>query len=174
MSDYLRGVLQIPIERKLLPNARRWAQSIAGRYRAEVIVDSATSYIVIKPSEGITVDEILKLRDMANAVALGFSPEDVLKLENENYKLEYIDLKEYVERQHLSRVKGRIIGEDGRAKATIESLAGVKIVVGDRYVGIIGPVEAASIAKEAILMLISGKKHGTVYKYIQRAMSNLP
>lgn len=174
MSDYLRGVLQIPVERKLLPNARRWAELVAGKYKAEIRVDPVSSYIIIKPGEGVTVDEVLKLRDMANAIALGFPPEDALRLEGEDYRLEYIDLKEYVGRQHLARVKGRIIGEGGRAKSTIESLTGVKIVIGDRHVGILGPTYAASVAKEAVLMLISGKKHGTVYKYIQKAMSNLP
>jgi ribosomal RNA assembly protein len=170
MSDYLRGVVQIPVEPKFLPNARRWAEAVAGRYRAEVNVDSALSYIVIRPAEGITVDELLKLRDMAEAIALGFAPEDALRLENDGYRLERIDLKEHVERRHMPRIKARIIGEDGRAKATIETLAGVKMVVGDRYVGILGAAEAVAVARDAVLMLIEGKKHGTVYKYIQRAV----
>ncbi|AEA11862.1 KH, type 1, domain protein [Thermoproteus uzoniensis 768-20] len=173
MSEYLRGVVQVPIEPKFLHNARRWAEAVTGRYRAEIRIDTALSYIVIKPAEGITVDELLKLRDMAEAIALGFPPEEALKLENEGYRLEYIDLKEHVGRQHMSRVKARIIGEGGRAKTTIESLAGVKIVVGDRYVGILGKAEAVEVAREALLMLIGGKKHGTIYKYIQRAVRDL-
>jgi ribosomal RNA assembly protein len=44
------------------------------------------------------------------------------------------------------------------------------MVVGDRYVGILGAAEAVAVARDAILMLIEGKKHGTVYKYIQRAV----
>ncbi|MEL9991679.1 MAG: KH domain-containing protein [Thermoproteus sp.] len=170
MGEYLRGAIQVPIEHKYLINARRWADAVAGRYRATIQIDSTSLYIVIKPNEGVTVDEVLKLRDMAQAISLGFTPEDALKLENENYRLEYIDLKEHVKRQHISRVKGRIIGEDGRAKATIEALTGAKIVVGDRYVGILGPADAVDVAKEALLMLISGKKHGTVYKYIEKAL----
>ncbi|MEZ0248782.1 MAG: KH domain-containing protein [Thermoproteus sp.] len=174
MGEYLRGAVQVPIERKHLANARRWAEAVAGRYRATIQIDSTSLYIIIRPNEGVTVDEVLKLRDMAQAISLGFAPEDALKLEDESYRLEYIDLKEHVERQHMPRVKGRIIGEDGRAKATIEALAGVKVVVGDRYVGVLGPADAVYVAKEALLMLISGKKHGTVYKYIEKALRQPP
>lgn len=169
MSEYLRGVIQVPIERKHLANARRWAKAVAGKYDAEVRVDEPSLYIVIKPGPNITVDGLLKLRDMARAIALGFTPEDALALENEGYYLDSIDLKEYVPPAHLPRVKARIIGEGGRAKSTIEGLAGVKIVVGDRHVAFLGPMEAVALAKEAVLMLIEGRKHSTVYRWLQRA-----
>jgi ribosomal RNA assembly protein len=55
----------------------------------------------------------------------------------------------------------------GRARHTIEQLAEVDMVVGDNYVAILGKLENVEIAKRAVEMLIEGKKHDTVYRYIQ-------
>ncbi|CCC81372.1 KH domain-containing protein [Thermoproteus tenax] len=170
MDEYLRGIIQIPIERKYLENARVWARVVSQRYNADVQIDDAASYIIIRPRAGVSVDEILRLQDMARALSFGFSPEDVMRLEGEDYRLDYVDVKEHVGRQHLHRVLARVIGEGGRAKSTIEALTGTKIAVTDRYVAILGPLNAVSVAKEAIMMLIEGKKHGTVYRYIQRSI----
>jgi ribosomal RNA assembly protein len=107
---------------------------------------------------------------MARAVALGFAPEKALQLENDDYLLAVINLKEYTDKpNHLRRILGRIIGEDGRARRTIEQLAEVDMVVGDNYVAILGKLEDVEIAKRAVEMLIEGKKHGTVYRFIQDA-----
>lgn len=113
---------------------------------------------------------MLKLREMARAVALGFTPQQALMLEDDEYVLAVVDLKEYTDKpNHLRRIKGRIIGEEGRAKHTIEQLAEVSMVVGDHYVAILGKLGDVEIAKRAVEMLIEGKKHSTVYKYIQEA-----
>jgi len=113
---------------------------------------------------------VLKLRDMAKAVALGFAPEQAMQLENEDYVLAVINLKEYTDKpNHLRRILGRIIGEGGRARHTIEQLAEVDMVVGDNYVAILGELKNVEIAKHAVEMLIEGKKHSTVYRFIQSA-----
>lgn len=170
MSDYLRGVVQIPIERKHLANARRWAAAVVDKYDADIEVNETSLYIVIRPGPKITVDGLLKLKDMARAVSLGFPPEEALKLEKEGYYLDSLDLKEYADKpNHLARIKGRVIGENGRAKATIEALTGAKIIVGERHIAILGPANAVLLAREAITMLIEGRRHSTVYKYLQRA-----
>lgn len=170
MSDYLRGVILEPIDAKRLKAARSFVRAAAGKFGAEIELDEKNLQIVIRPGPTTGVEGILKLRDMARAVALGFDPEQALSLENEEYSLAVLDLKEWTDKpNHLRRIKGRIIGEGGRAKATIQQLAEVSIVVGDTYVAILGKAEDVEIAKRAVEMLIEGRKHATVYKFIQAA-----
>ena len=166
-SEYLRGTILEPIEEKRLRAAREFAKLTDGRY-ARVEVDERGLYIKITPGPDATVDVILKLKDMAKAVALGFAPDRALQLENEDYILAVINLKEYTDKpNHLRRILGRIIGEGGRARHTIEQLAEVDMVVRDNYVAILGKLENVEIAKRAVEMLIEGKKHDTVYRFIQ-------
>lgn len=171
-SEYLRGTITEPIDRRRLKAARAFAAAADGKYGAKVEVDEEGLYIKITPGAGTTVDGVLKLREMARAVALGFQPEQALSLENDDYVLAVVDLKEYTDKpNHLRRIKGRIIGEEGRARRTIEQLAEVNMVVGDTYVAILGRLEDVEIAKRAVEMLIEGKKHSTVYRFIQNAKS---
>ena len=74
---------------------------------------------------------------------------------------------------HLQRVKGRIIGEKGKARKTIEEMTGTYISIYDNYVAIIGDFETANIAKQAIEMLIQGRQHSTVYRFLERTMFRL-
>lgn len=41
------------------------------------------------------------------------------------------------------------------------------IVIGDKYIAILGPYENVKTAREAIEMLIRGRQHATVYRWIQ-------
>ncbi|MEM0468579.1 MAG: KH domain-containing protein [Pyrobaculum sp.] len=166
-SDYPKGIFIEPIEKRRIKAAKAFTKLVNEKYGAKVEIDEKDLSIKIIPHQ-VTIDELLKLREMARAVALGFSPEQALQLENEEYVLTVIELKEYTEKpNHLRRIKGRIIGEGGRAKHMIENLAEVSIVVGDHYVAILGKLEDVEVAKRAIEMLIEGKKHSTVYRYIQ-------
>jgi ribosomal RNA assembly protein len=167
-SEYLRGTFLQPIDRKRLKAARQFVKLVNGKFGHRLELDEDQLYIKITPGPEASVDSILKVREMAKAVALGFTPEQAMLLENDEYVLAVVDLKEYTDKpNHLRRIKGRIIGEGGRAKKTIESLAEVSMVVGDNYVAILGRLDDVEIAKRAVEMLIEGKKHGTVYKFIQ-------
>lgn len=169
-SEYLRGTILEPIDRKRLRAAREFVKLVDGKYGSRVELDEEQLYIKITPGPEATVDSILKVRDMARAVALGYEPGKAMMLESDEYTLAVLDLKEYTDKpNHLRRIKGRIIGEGGRAKRTIENLAEVSIVVGDNYVAILGKLDDVEIAKRAVEMLIEGRKHGTVYKFIQNA-----
>lgn len=167
-SEYLRGTLLQPIDPKRLRAAREFVKMADGRYGVRVELDEKELYIKLTPGPDAAVDAILKVREMAKAVALGFAPEQAMALESDEYVLAVIDLKEVTDKpNHLRRIKGRIIGEDGRAKKTIENLAQVAMIIGDTYVAILGKLEDVEIARRAVEMLIEGKKHGTVYKFIQ-------
>jgi len=104
------------------------------------------------------------------AVARGFPPKDALRLAKDETCFEIIEIRDFggKTRNDLVRLRGRIIGEKGKAKRNIENLTNTSISVSGKTVGIIGEVEGVMEAKEAVTSLLQGSKHGTAYKLIER------
>lgn len=98
-----------------------------------------------------------------------------LRLLEDDQVFEVSDVRQYVgdKPNHVKRVLGRIIGEEGKARRILEEYTGTYISIYDHYVAIIGDYETANIAKKAIEMLIQGRMHATVYKHIDREMYTL-
>ncbi|MEM2575777.1 MAG: KH domain-containing protein, partial [Sulfolobales archaeon] len=86
-----------------------------------------------------------------------------------------IDLKTVVgdSQNHLTRIKGRVIGEEGKVKKNIEEMTGTNISVYEDYIAIIGDYDGANLAREAVEMLIQGRQHSTVYKYLDRSVHDV-
>lgn len=72
-SDYPKGIFIEPIEKRRIKAAKAFTKLINEKYGAKVEVDEKDLSIKIIPHQ-VTIDELLKLREMARAVALGFSP----------------------------------------------------------------------------------------------------
>lgn len=133
-------------------------------------VDSKTSTVYISPAGDATPLEVLRAKQAIEAISLGFSLEDATRLSDDSWCFEIIDLSDVARNvEDLRRIKSRIIGEEGKAKKNIEQMAHVKIVVGDKVVGILGECENVEVARKAIAMLIGGRTHGTVYAYLRTA-----
>jgi len=62
---------------------------------------------------------------------------------------------------------------DGKTRRIIEELTNTNIAVYGHTVGIIGKVEHVQVAREAIQMLIEGRQHATVYKFLHRKRREL-
>jgi len=174
ISEYLMAVTPIPIERKHLGHAKRAAAELRRRgIRVDVEIDEAGLYVNLRPRQDASLDEVLRVREVFRAISYGFTAEDALELLRDGYRLEVIDLKEYFDAEnHLTRVKARIIGEEGRARRTFETIAGVRMVIGDRHVAVIGPVEAVEAVRDALDKLIRGRRHETVYRYLRRRLQS--
>ena len=89
--------------------------------------------------------------------------------------LTIIDLREIFGRSKsdIRRVKGRIIGKEGKTRRIIEECTETSISVYGHTVSIIGDVEQSEIAREAISMLVKGSQHATVYRFLQRKRHEL-
>lgn len=166
---------KIPPERigVLIGQDGKVKEEIMRRTGTRITVDSQSGTVIIEPASPTTSAlNLMKARDIVRAIAYGFSPERAFRLLDEDQVLLVIDLKQYVgdKPNHLQRVKARIIGEGGRARRTIEEVTGTYISVYRDYVAIIGDFETANIAKEAIEMLIQGRQHSTVYRFLEREM----
>jgi ribosomal RNA assembly protein len=110
----------------------------------------------------------LQLIDVIKAIGRGFSPERAMRLFQEEEYLDVIDLKEFGSRSNqMSRIRGRIIGHDGRTRELIEDLAGVSVSIYGNTVAIIGSSAGLPVAKHAIEMLLNGSEHSTVYRYLE-------
>ena len=140
---------------------------------ARLDVDSESGTVVIE-SEGDAY-KAMKATEVIKAVARGFSPEKALKLlENEDLVLDVIDLSIVGDSPaDLKRLKGRIIGKNGKTREVIEQMSGARISVYGKTIGIIGDAEQLATVREALNMLIDGAPHGAVYGYLEKRRREL-
>jgi len=170
-----RLYLKVPLDRigVLIGEGGKVKREIEKRTRTRIHVSSSDGTVVIEPeAPDVSPYNLLKAQEVVKAIGLGFNPDKALRLLGEDQVLMVIDLKQYIgdSPNHLARIKGRIIGERGKARRTIEEMTGTYISIYDTFVAIIGDYESANVAREAIEMLIQGRQHSTVYKYIDKVM----
>ncbi len=176
ISDYIKGGLKVPVDKNRIKSVVEVAKRIEEDFNVRLEVDQERGEVTIMPKDGTTLDQLMKAKAVIEALSYGFSYEDAVSLKEDDYVLEVIDLRDYVDKNkihHLLRVKGRIIGENGRAKRTLQELTDTKIVIGDKYVAILGPYENVKITREALRLLIEGRQHATVYRWITSKMRSL-
>ncbi|MEM2947620.1 MAG: KH domain-containing protein [Candidatus Bathyarchaeia archaeon] len=140
-------------------------------------IESDTGGVTITLAENAEdPSALLRAKDVVTAIGRGFSPEHAFKLiRDEETVLDVIDLRIIFGRSDsdIRRVKGRIIGMNGKTRRIIEELTDTNIAIYGHTVGIIGKVEHAQVAREAIQMLIEGRQHATVYKFLHRKRREL-
>jgi ribosomal RNA assembly protein len=73
----------------------------------------------------------------------------------------------------IKRIKGRIIGMEGKTRMIIEELTDTDVAVYGHTVSIIGNIEEAQAAREAIQMLINGSMHSAVYRFLHKKRREL-
>lgn len=160
----------------LIGEGGKTLKDLENRTKTIVSVDSVNSSVVIESATPETpIDGILRASDFIRAIDAGFSPEKAYRLLDEDAVLLIINLKEVVgpSQNHLYRVKARIIGEEGRVKSNIEQLTGTYISIYEDLVAVIGDYEGAYLAREALEMLIQGREHSTVYRFLNKKAREL-
>jgi len=166
-----KDYVQVPIERVgvLIGKGGSVKREIEETYGVELEIESSTGRVCIKLLESSNSANLLVVKNIIQAIGHGISPEKALKaFREEDATLHVIDLK-YVlgdSRNNLVRVKGRLIGERGKARKLIEELTNTAISISDHTVAIVGKLENVEVARRAIEMLISGRPHSVVWKYL--------
>ena len=163
--------VKIPMERVgvLIGPGGRVKRRLEERFDVNIHIDSDSGSVEISPASPSTDPaNVYTVMNIVKAIGRGFSPEKAMKLGEEDYGLIIIDLTDHVGRSKnaLKRVKGRIIGRNGKARAMLEELTETLISVYGDTVAIIGRVDRLPIAREAVLMLIEGAFHSTVWKFL--------
>ncbi len=134
-----------------------------------ITVDSKEGLVKVEATDEYTIP-LLRAVEIINAINRGFSPERAFEMiEDEDLLLDVIDLSAMADGPNqLDRLRGRIIGKDGRAREQIEDLTDVEISVFGKTVALIGYPEQLKTARAAIDMLIEGVPHENVFAFLDR------
>ena len=134
-------------------------------------IDGETGEVFIQTQGDVEKIRPFKAMEIVTAIGRGFSPENAMTLLKDENALHVIDLREFAGKSssNVERIKGRIIGEGGRARRNMENLSGTHISVYGKTVSIIGDSSKLRLAVDAISSISSGSMHGAVYTKLEAA-----
>lgn len=135
-------------------------------FNCQINIDSKTGDVFVKIE-----DELSRfiLSNVILAINFGQNPLNALKLLDENYVVDVLDVK--TEIKNSSKIKsivGRVIGKDGSTRKTIEEITKCFVSISDSKICVIGAYENIILIHEALLMLIKGASHKSFYSYLER------
>lgn len=146
---------------------------IEEKTKSKLEVDSESGTVAVVSTEDPL--QAMRIMDLVKAIGRGFSPERALPiLDDEMLMLDVMDLSKMVGTQSdMARMKGRIIGKDGKSREIMERLSGAKVSVYGKTVALLGYPEQIRIARSAIEMLLEGAPHGNVYSFLEKKHQEL-
>ena len=133
-------------------------------------VDSKTGDVeVTMQNPGNDPSSLFRARDVITAIGRGYAPEKAYQLLEDDVYLWVIDLRDFFgkSQSEIQRVKGRIIGHEGKTRRILEELTKTQISVYGHTVAIIGASLNLDVARTAIDMLIKGSLHRSVYRFLE-------
>ena len=138
-------------------------------------IDEEGEILFNDEAEGTDPLMALKIIDVLKAVGRGFNPDRALRLFEDDEYLEVIDLKDVVgdRPNQLGRIRGRLIGADGKTRRIIEELTECYMSVYGNTVSLIGNSVSLPVAKHAIELILNGSEHATVYHYLENQRPRL-
>jgi ribosomal RNA assembly protein len=172
------GFLRIPKERVgvLIGPEGKTKKIVEEKLSVELQIDGEGGVTIMLAEKAEDPSLLFRAKDVVTAIGRGFSPEHALRLiHDEEAMLDVIDLRAIFGRSEsdIRRIKGRIIGMDGKTRRTLEELTDTSVSVYGHTIGIIGNMEQVQAAREAIQMLIDGSLHSTVYRFLHRKRREL-
>jgi len=157
--------VKIPEERlRLLEKNKEMIEKIQKELNVKIGI-SKEDGISIEGDDGL---KLMKAEQIIVAFGRGFDPETALLLLDDDYVLDIINVKDYANsRNRQIELKGRVIGEKGKAKKMIEDMTHTKISVYGKTISIIGKLEDVQIARRAVEMLLEGRMHASVTRFLE-------
>jgi len=163
--------IRIPGDRigVLIGNNGKTRRRIESTFGVKITVESDSGGVEITVNQDQPdVSVMFTVKNIVKAIGRGFSPRKALMLQDEENDIMVIDLEEYVgtSKNAQSRVRGRIIGKEGKSRELLEELTECQVSVYGGTVALIGPYEMLQVAKEAVEMLLNGSFHKTVWNHL--------
>lgn len=161
--------LKIPKERiaVLVGKEGKVKSELEEQTGAKISIDSKEGDVRLTSSDSV---KLFLLKDIVRAVGRGFNPEIAMQLLKQDYVLELISLSDFVKSSNqMLRLKGRVIGKNGKSRETIEELTDTNIVVYGKTVAILGFCDNVAISKRAVESLLQGSQHASVFKWLEKS-----
>ncbi len=144
------------------------------RTGATIEVDSSTGEVTIDEAGARDPVLALKARDVVQAIGRGFSEDRALRLLEDDIYLEVLDIKDFARsKARVEQIRARVIGTRGKTRRLIEELTSVDVSVLGHTVSLLGPTFEMAIAREAVVMLLRGSEHATVYRFLERKRADI-
>lgn len=136
-----------------------------------ITVDSREGDVFIKGTEPL---KLYSAKEICTAIARGFNPDIAMALLKQDAAFELIVMDDFVKSKNSQlRLKGRVIGRDGKSRKNIENLTETNICVYGKTIGIIGDAAQVSLARRAVESLLSGSPHANVFRWLERQRREL-
>ena len=168
-ADEFSHTLKIPADRVgvLIGTSGSMKKHIERATNTQISVDSKEGEVTITSDDGINLYDA---REVIHAIARGFNPEVAMRLLKGEYSLEIIDIADYAgkSKNTADRLRGRVIGAEGKARREIEHLTDTSIQVYGKTIAIIGEIEHVSNARHAVGNLLAGATHAAVYRFLEK------
>ncbi|MBD3304115.1 RNA-processing protein [Candidatus Woesearchaeota archaeon] len=172
-TEEFEYTLKIPKERVavLIGKKGEEKEQLENTLNVQVTVDSKEGDVTITGKEAL---KVYTAREIVRAIGRGFNPDIARLLLKVDYGFDMIHINEYAKtKKDAERLKGRVIGQEGKSRATLEELTGTNICVYGKTIGIIGPFDALVLARRAIESLLSGSLHTPVYRWLEKRRGEL-
>lgn len=139
-------------------------------------LEAATGIVIdVNSQEGdvrLSGDDALALfntREIIKAIGRGFNPDISQMLLKVDFMLDVINIMDYARSKNdMIRLRGRVIGLEGKSRKVIEDLTECSLSVYGKTVSMIGRADHIAIARKAVESLLSGSPHKNVYRFLEK------
>ena len=132
----------------------------------KIEIDSHEGDVEVSGTDPIT---LYTARDVIRAIARGFNPEIAKLLVKQDYALDVISIIHFAKTKNDEiRLKGRVIGDEGKSRRVIEDLTETNISVYGKTIAIVGRIDHVPNARKAIELLLNGSPHSNVYHWLEK------
>jgi len=132
----------------------------------KITVDSQEGDVTIQGEESI---DVYNAKNIVQIIGRGVNPLKALILLGDGI-FEIMNIKDYTgkSKSRMKNLKARVIGTQGKAKATIEMLTHTEIIVFGKTITIVGKPEDVMLAKTSVERLLQGAPHGNVFIWLEK------
>jgi len=133
-----------------------------------------TSKLRISNNGNVSIEgENIITKSVVEAIGRGFNPRTAMKLFNDEYSFEIIELTEYSDsKNRLGVIRARVIGREGSVRKSIEVQTGVNLAIKGKTVSIIGKPESVYLARRSLEMIMAGSQHGSSFRWLKDQLSD--
>ncbi len=160
--------LRIPKERVavVIGKGGETKKKLEADTKTKLNVDSEEGLVSISGDNAL---HVFSSREVIRAIGRGFNPEIAILLLKQDYGLEIVNVADFAKNQKdIIRLRGRVIGEKGKSRTTIEELTETYISVFGKTISILGEFQGLATARRAIEQLLEGSPHSNVYTWLEK------